>query len=256
MLTFRERVQLLAASREEAMTDALTGLGNRRRFIMDMERELASLGETDQLALVVFDLDGFKAYNDSFGHAAGDTLLNRVGRPSRRARWQAAGPRTGSAATSSASSRPLAYVGLGSVIERAVEALTEEGEGFAVTLLLRLGARSDRGFGADRGAANRGRPDVHAQAAQHARARSGRASTCCVSVLQERDSLLAHHLADVAALAEAVSRRLDVPPEQLQTIRQAAELHDVGKLAIPEEILAKPGPLTRRTSGSSSGATR
>ena len=33
-------------------------------------------------------------------------------------------------------------------------------------------------------------------------------------------------------------------PEQLQTIRQAAELHDVGKLAIPEEIIAKPGPLT------------
>jgi HD-GYP domain-containing protein (c-di-GMP phosphodiesterase class II) len=35
-----------------------------------------------------------------------------------------------------------------------------------------------------------------------------------------------------------------VPPTELQTIRQAAELHDVGKLAIPEEILSKPGPLT------------
>ena len=65
-----------------------------------------------------------------------------------------------------------------------------------------------------------------------------------VSVLQERDSLLAHHLAGVADLAEAVSRRLKVPPTDLQTIRQAAELHDVGKLAIPEEILSKPGPLT------------
>ena len=78
VLTFRERVQLLAASREEAMTDALTGLGNRRRFIMDMERELVFSRETDPTALVVFDLDGFKAYNDAFGHAAGDTLLNRV----------------------------------------------------------------------------------------------------------------------------------------------------------------------------------
>jgi HD-GYP domain-containing protein (c-di-GMP phosphodiesterase class II) len=65
-----------------------------------------------------------------------------------------------------------------------------------------------------------------------------------VSVLQERDSLLAHHLADVADLAEAVSRRLNVETTDLQTIRQAAELHDVGKLAIPEEILSKPGPLT------------
>jgi HD-GYP domain-containing protein (c-di-GMP phosphodiesterase class II) len=65
-----------------------------------------------------------------------------------------------------------------------------------------------------------------------------------LSVLNERDSLLAHHLADVADLAEAVSRRLDVAPPQLATIRQAAELHDVGKLAIPEEILTKPTPLT------------
>ena len=65
-----------------------------------------------------------------------------------------------------------------------------------------------------------------------------------LSALDERDSLLAHHLADVADLAEAVSRRLNVPAPQLQAIRKAAELHDVGKLAIPEEILAKPAPLT------------
>ncbi len=75
VLTFRERVGLLAASREEALTDALTGLGNRRRFLADLGRALAA---SDPTALVVFDLDGFKAYNDSFGHAAGDTLLSRV----------------------------------------------------------------------------------------------------------------------------------------------------------------------------------
>jgi HD-GYP domain-containing protein (c-di-GMP phosphodiesterase class II) len=48
----------------------------------------------------------------------------------------------------------------------------------------------------------------------------------------------------VADLAEAVGRRLRVPPDELSEIRQAAELHDVGKLAIPEEILSKPGSLT------------
>jgi HD-GYP domain-containing protein (c-di-GMP phosphodiesterase class II) len=51
-------------------------------------------------------------------------------------------------------------------------------------------------------------------------------------------------LADVAELAEAVARRLRVSPDELSKIRQAAELHDVGKLAIPEEILSKPGTLT------------
>ena len=73
--------------------------------------------------------------------------------------------------------------------------------------------------------------------------RTSRAPTFCCSVRDERDSL-AHHLADVADLAEAVSRRLNVPAPQLQAIRKAAELHDVGKLAIPEEILTKPAPLT------------
>ena len=54
----------------------------------------------------------------------------------------------------------------------------------------------------------------------------------------------ASRLADVAHLAEAVARRLRVSPDELSRIRQAAELHDVGKLAIPEEILGKEGDLT------------
>jgi HD-GYP domain-containing protein (c-di-GMP phosphodiesterase class II) len=62
-------------------------------------------------------------------------------------------------------------------------------------------------------------------------------------VLGERDGYLGQHLGVVADLAEAVARRLQVLPAELETIRQAAEAHDVGKLAIPEEILAKPGPL-------------
>jgi HD-GYP domain-containing protein (c-di-GMP phosphodiesterase class II) len=79
---------------------------------------------------------------------------------------------------------------------------------------------------------------------QRNRPSAGRQSVdVLVTALNERDLDLAHHLADVADLAETVGARLHVPAEQLQAIRQAAELHDVGKLAIPEEILTKPGPL-------------
>ena len=53
-----------------------------------------------------------------------------------------------------------------------------------------------------------------------------------------------NRIADVAELAEAVARRLRVSSDELSRIRQAAELHDVGKLAIPEEILSKPGSLS------------
>ena len=54
------------------MTDALTGLGNRRALI---GRSRALLEAAARRALALFDLDGFKRYNDTFGHPAGDALL-------------------------------------------------------------------------------------------------------------------------------------------------------------------------------------
>jgi two-component system, cell cycle response regulator len=65
-----------------------------------------------------------------------------------------------------------------------------------------------------------------------------------LSVLNERDAELRGHLTSVAQLARAVGRRLELAPHELQDLGLAAELHDVGKLAIPDSILSKPGPLT------------
>ena len=79
MLTFRDNVAMLRASREEAQTDALTGLGNRRALARVLERELPRASAAEPLVLVLFDLDGFKHYNDTFGHPAGDSLLVRLG---------------------------------------------------------------------------------------------------------------------------------------------------------------------------------
>ncbi len=64
-----------------AQTDALTGLGNRHFFTQNSERtlvEAARAGESS--ALVMFDLDHFKAINDTYGHGAGDWVLKQVGK--------------------------------------------------------------------------------------------------------------------------------------------------------------------------------
>jgi HD-GYP domain-containing protein (c-di-GMP phosphodiesterase class II) len=62
--------------------------------------------------------------------------------------------------------------------------------------------------------------------------------------LTERNPELGSHLRDVAVLASLVAQRFSLPVEDVESIRQAAELHDVGKMAIPDAILFKPGPLT------------
>ena len=64
-----------------------------------------------------------------------------------------------------------------------------------------------------------------------------------VRALSERHPDLISHSADVSRMAELVARRLDVAEDQLEPIRHAAELHDVGKVGIPDAILSKPGPL-------------
>ncbi len=78
LLAFRDNGRLLARAQHEAVTDALTGLGNRRQLARDFEVLERSGDDWPDRTLVLFDLDGFKAYNDAFGHPAGDALLTRL----------------------------------------------------------------------------------------------------------------------------------------------------------------------------------
>ena len=67
------RNRSLHAGGSEARTDPLTGLANRRQLMEDLT-QLTEAG-SDPRVFALFDLDGFKSYNDSFGHPAGDALL-------------------------------------------------------------------------------------------------------------------------------------------------------------------------------------
>jgi two-component system cell cycle response regulator len=77
MFTVRENLAMLVSSRRLALTDPLTGLGNRRRLMEDL-RLACRPGAGERWKLVLYDLNGFKRYNDTFGHPAGDALLTRL----------------------------------------------------------------------------------------------------------------------------------------------------------------------------------
>jgi diguanylate cyclase (GGDEF)-like protein/PAS domain S-box-containing protein len=73
-------VQLRATLRHQAIRDPLTGLFNRRYMEDTLERELQRAARyTMTLGVIMLDLDHFKRFNDTFGHAAGDTILRELG---------------------------------------------------------------------------------------------------------------------------------------------------------------------------------
>lgn len=77
-ITFRE-VRAFNEVREQARTDELTGLPNRRQLLAEASTALATATARRPAALLLLDLDGFKEVNDSLGHHAGDQLLRQVG---------------------------------------------------------------------------------------------------------------------------------------------------------------------------------
>jgi diguanylate cyclase (GGDEF)-like protein len=231
----------LRASRREletaAASDVLTGLPNRRQLMTDLEGRATR--PADPAVLLLFDLDGFKNYNDSFGHLAGDALLARLGQALERS----VQPYGRAYRLGGDEFCVLAEASARAEVERlAPAALTEHGDGFAVTTS--YGAVVIPGE-----AAGSSEALLIADQRMYADKNSGRATArrqstdVLLRALAERHPGLEGHLGGVAQLAEAVGRHLGIEGEALDHVRVAAELHDVGKVAIPDAILNKPGPL-------------
>jgi two-component system, cell cycle response regulator len=237
-LTFRENTKLLKRSRVEAETDALTGLANRRKLLVDLDERLEARAPT---LLILFDLDGFKSYNDAFGHPAGDSLLRRLARNLEDAsgRFGRAYRMGGDEFCVLADARAADQA---TVMQTTTKALEEEGEGFTITGASGAIVLPDET--ADISEALR-IADTRLYGNKDARRVSAvrQSKDVLLSVLNERDGELRGHLTSVAQLARAVGRRLELAPHELHDLGLAAELHDVGKLAIPDSILSKPGPL-------------
>jgi len=221
--------------RHAATTDSLTGLANRRQLMGDLEIAV----EDEQALLALFDLDGFKAYNDTFGHLAGDALLTRLGR-----RLLEAVSHAGTAYRLGGDEFCVLASGEASrgALDAAVEALSEHGGAFTIGNShgsVILGGDVRKPEDALRIADHR----MYERKNRGGRSAGDQSKAVLVRALSERHPDLIAHNADVSRMAELVADQLGLAEDQLETIRHAAELHDVGKVGIPDAILTKPGKL-------------
>ncbi len=238
-MTFRQNAVILDLMRVHAVTDALTGLGNRRKLVVDLERALAGGAESEPRLLVIFDLDGFKLYNDTFGHPAGDALLARLAK-NLEVIVLAVGScyRLGGDEFCILAALPAEEADR--FLAASADALGEKGEGFTVTSsfgAVSLPEEATTSSDALRIA------DQRLYAQKRGSARRGSPQEVLLQALYERQPGLRQHVQGVAETACAVGRTLGLPAERLEELSLAARLHDVGKLAIPDDVLEKPGPL-------------
>jgi two-component system, cell cycle response regulator len=239
-MLFRENVRLLRASRHESLTDGLTGLANRRALMRDLEDAADEATAADPRSLALFDLDGFKQYNDAFGHGAGDALLQRLG-----ADLAAAVAGHGSAYRLGGDEFCVLldqHAAAGdTTIQAALAALAEPADPFTVDAsygLVSLPADAVTALDALRLA------DHRMYALKHGRrATKGEAREVLLAVLGEREPDLQRHMHDVAQLARLVGTHMGLDAEDLDVVVRAAELHDIGKVAVPDAVLHKRGPL-------------
>jgi diguanylate cyclase (GGDEF)-like protein len=226
---------------EEMFTDPLTRLGNRRLLTSDLHDRLEAATVDDPAVLMLLDLDGFKRYNDAFGHLAGDALLARLG-----AKLAAAVESYGSAYRLGGDEFCVLLDAdtdrLDARFAAVADSLTETGEEFSIRA----------SYGVVLVPQEAHNPDQALQLADERMYASKRGLTTGVreqarDVLMRsidvREPALGDHSSDVATLAGRVGRRLGMDAEEIDVTIRAAELHDLGKVGVPDAILEKPTSL-------------
>lgn len=226
-----------AENRRLATTDELTGLPNRRRLLADLAG-ICARGDPRLLAL--YDLDGFKHYNDTHGHVGGDDLLRGLAE-----RLHGVLPPDG-CAYRLGGDEFCVLANAGETADRAIragcEALAAAGPGWAVTSSVGF-VELPREAGDPSAALRIADQRMYAEKNRRPAAARQQARAVLLSALAEQQPGLRDHVGDVTELAAQVALALGMSPQEIDDVVRAAELHDIGKLAIPAAILEKPGSL-------------
>jgi len=264
-----ENAQLYSRLEEKSRIDELTGLFNRRHFEERLKEEVSRHSRYgDVFSIFMLDLDNFKAYNDTYGHPAGDNLLSQMGKIIKGSvrnidrAFRYGGdefviilPQT---------TREDAYVVAERVRVQIDKAMGKQA--IAVTCSIGLSNYPMDGVVADE------LIDVADNALYHAKRAGGNqillssnvlsepldeggmhgayakrnglsAVYALVSAVEAKDPYIYGHSKKVNTYAVALAEAIRLPPDEVANVSTAALLHDIGKIGIPDKVLNKKGKL-------------
>ena len=273
LMLLRDRVsRLIEQLTDAASTDALTGLLNRRGFQSVIENELArSERGGHSFSLLLCDCDFFKHLNDRLGHHAGDQALKAIGKllEHNKRRIDVAArvggeefalvlPETDQHEAFIVAERLRSRFGEAFLNEpvpltMSVGVATYPKHGLTADALLRAADEAlyaAKTLGRDRtvlySAEVKGILEIGGEEATDRHRDHAQLATVLnlAEALDMRDEGTARHSQTVGRYSELMARELGLPREQVERIRVAGVLHDIGKIGVPDSILCKPGPLS------------
>ncbi len=260
------QAEALATLTREATTDGLTGLLNHRAFQQRLHVELAvAERHGSPLSLVMFDLDGFKLVNDAHGHDAGDEALRSFGEILERERragdvvariggdeFALIAPQTvGVDALAVAerirrsSAAALADRGLCVSVSAGVADLTAAATMYDLIHLADSALYRAKHHGRDQAVHYTPGIDQVEHRVEIERRLALGALTALARTVDAKDASTQRHAECVAEVAVRLALALGWSPHRCARLREAALLHDVGKIGLPDEILTKAGDLTQ-----------
>jgi diguanylate cyclase (GGDEF)-like protein/putative nucleotidyltransferase with HDIG domain len=251
----------------DALTDSLTGLGNHRSYQARLREALERAGESGaEVSLCLVDVDEFKSCNDRYGHPLGDQILVELARLFVEGRDDVAAFRFGGDefALLLEENEQDAYRFVEDLHDRIAQ--TEFPHHQPVTIT--VGIASYPGYASSADELQQVADGALYWAKRHGKNRSCvyspsvvriyspnelteiaerqarlRAAQNLIRIVDSKDTYTSEHSQHVARLAEAVARELELDDETVEQLKLAALLHDLGKIAIPDTILKKPGCL-------------
>jgi diguanylate cyclase (GGDEF)-like protein/putative nucleotidyltransferase with HDIG domain len=265
----RERNRQLMDARAQAATDALTGLGNHRTFHKRIRDEVA-IADRDgtSVGLIMFDIDRFKSVNDDLGHQAGDEILHDLSATLRAVIVRGDAYRYGGDefAVVLPQSDQKSTIRVAEELRQATEKMTDQ-EGRQITISLGVAAYPEMAAAADEliyradmamyWAKSTGKNRVgnwdgmlsrrgNENIPEFLRDRGERTPdtvAALVAALSAKDAVTRDHIERCSWYAAELAEELGLSEEQSSVVKLAALLHDIGKLAMPDDVLCKDGPL-------------